>query len=175
MQLTAGAPVEIARVGQHGQAHDIAARVTQLVPAQRFLGEHIQLDALDAAGRSLEAALDDLFAQADGLEDLCTLVGLQRRDADLGHDFEHALDHALAVVGHDGIVVGILVGGQQTVALGLEQCFKSQVGVDRIGAVADEQAVVVNLARFAGLATLWIACANIIRAPVIVRGTGACP
>ena len=118
--------------------------------AQRFLGEHIQVDTLDAAGRPLETALDHLLAQADGLENLRPLVRLQGRDADLGHDLEHAIDHALAIIGDDGIVIRVFLFRQQAITLGLEQRLESQVRIDRVGAVADQQTVVMHFARLAG-------------------------
>ena len=152
--------------------------IAQRVAAERFLGEHVEVDALDAAGRAGEAAVDHFVAQADGLEDLGALVALQRRDAHLGHDLEHALGdagavlvHQIVVGGGDGVVgfaVGdgfdrrvvvalarlvaldaFLAGVEQPVAAGLPQRLERQVRVDRVGAVADEQAVVMHLAGFA--------------------------
>ena len=46
----------------------------------------------------LEAELDDVAAQAVGLEDLRAVVALKQRDAHLGHDLEDALLYALLVV-----------------------------------------------------------------------------
>ena len=119
------------------------------MPAQRFLGQHLEAHALHAAGGAGEAAVDHLVAEADRFEDLGALVGLERRDAHLGHDFEHALGHALAVRGDDLVVVRVLPRVQPAVAARLPQGLKGQVGIDRVGTVADQQAVMMD---FAGLA-----------------------
>ena len=49
----------------------------------------------DAASIAAEAALDDVVGNAERLEDLPALVGLQRRDAHLGHDLAQALAYRL--------------------------------------------------------------------------------
>ena len=50
--------------------------------------------AVPAKQRSITSSLE-----ADRFENLGALVALQRRDAHLGHHFEHALGDALAVRG----------------------------------------------------------------------------
>ena len=119
--------------------------------AQRLFCQHGKVDALDSARRSGETALNDLVAQPQGLKYLSSLVGLQRRDAHLGHDFQHALGDALAVSRNDGVVIDELLGVQQPVAAGLPKRFKTHVWVDGIGAEADQQAVMVHLSRFTRL------------------------
>ena len=47
-------------------------------------------EAADAGGGAREAEVDDVAAEAEGLEDLRALVRLQGRDAHLGHDLEDA-------------------------------------------------------------------------------------
>jgi hypothetical protein len=97
------APVEVARIRQHADVLG-TQRVADLVAALHLFGEHVEADALHAAGGADEGALDHVVGQADGLEDLRALVGLQGRDAHLGHDLEHALGDAFAV-GVDHVVV----------------------------------------------------------------------
>ena len=47
----------------------------------------------DPRGRADERAVDHVGAEADGFENLCTFVGVQCRDADLGKDLEHGFHH----------------------------------------------------------------------------------
>ena len=77
---------------------------------------------------------------------------MQRGDAHLGHHLQHALADALAVGGNH-VLVAVDVGGVVEVALlaGVPEGFKGEIGVDGVRTVADQQAVVVNLPRLAGL------------------------
>ena len=81
--------------GSTGNAIDVAPGIAERVPAQRFLGQHVEIDALNAAGGAGEAAVDHFVGEADRFEDLRTFVGLQRRDAHLRHHLEHPLATAL--------------------------------------------------------------------------------
>ena len=56
------------------------------------------------AGGPLEAQLDHFRVEPDGFEDLRTLVGLQGRDAHLGHHFQHSFGHR-TLVGQDHFLV----------------------------------------------------------------------
>ena len=84
----------------------------------------------------MEAALDDFVRDAERLEDLRALVGLQRRDAHLGHDLEHALGDGLAIIA-DGVGRPCRAGRRRAT---VEQRLEREVRVDAVGAVADEQA-----------------------------------
>ena len=90
--------------GSTGSRSPACCGIAERVPAQRFLGQHVEVDALNAAGGAGEAAVDHFVLQADGFEDLRALVALQRRDAHLGHHLEHALGHALAIRGDELVV-----------------------------------------------------------------------
>ena len=101
--------------------------------------------AVPAKQRSMTSSF-----KPDRLEDLCALVGLQRRDAHLGHHLEHALGDALAIgVSTTSSSLGNSCGVQQAVAARLPERLERQVRIDRIGAVADQQAVMMHLAGFA--------------------------
>src|SRR5438034_1323685 len=64
----------------------IVARSVGLRVAPRRLGRDlVQPDALDHRRGAGEIFLDQLARQADRIEDLCAAVGLERRDAHLGH------------------------------------------------------------------------------------------
>ena len=148
--------------------------------AERFLGKHIEIHALNAARGAGKTTSDDFVAKTDRLENLSTLVALQRGDAHLGHHFKHALGDALAI-GIDQIVIflgnGIIVfvvgtdvdgrmeapftrfvslrarlgALQQAFAASVPERFKRQIGIDRVGTVANQQAMMVNLSRLASL------------------------
>src|SRR5690606_30101539 len=96
-----GAQVVFTGIRQQLLADRVALRVAELVAAPRFLHELGEADPLERADGADEAALDDVVVQAERLEDLRALVGLQRRDAHLGHDLQHALGDALAVRRHE--------------------------------------------------------------------------
>ena len=144
--LAGAAPMEFAGVRQRRQLVGWVVRITEGVAAQRFLFEDREIDALEAADRAAEAALDDFVGNAERLENLPALVGLQRRDAHFRHDLEHALRNGLPIIA-DEIDVGI----EQPLVARLHESLECQIGVDAVRAVADEQAMVMNLARFAGL------------------------
>ena len=107
--------------GRDGSGQHPRSLITERMAAQRLFFEHVEIDALHAAGRADETAVDDLGAEAECLEDLRALVGLQRRDAHLGHDLEHALGDALAVGGDDRVVVREVVRIEPPVAARLPQ------------------------------------------------------
>ena len=147
--FAAGAPVVVARVREFGDAFAVVGGEAAGVTLQRVLRQPFETGALDPAGGAGEAAVDHFRGQSDRLEDLGALVALERRDAHLGHHLEHPLPDALAVAVDDGLVVGR--GGQPALAARLPERLEGQVGVDRVRAVADQQAVVVDLAGLAAL------------------------
>ena len=148
--LAPAAPVEFARVRQRRQPVAPLAGISQRVPPQRFLLEHVHTHALEPACGAGEASLDDLVGETHGLENLRPLVGLQRGNAHLRHDLEHALGHTLAIRRDHSRVVGMLDGIQQPFRTGVRKRLERQVRVDGVGAVADQQAMMVNFACFAG-------------------------
>ena len=92
------------------------------------------------------------MSKANGLKNLCTLIGLQGRDAHFRHDFEHALGNGFAVAALDicrGLYICDPIKG--TFVMCIPKRFESKIGVDRISAIADEQTVVVHFACLAGL------------------------
>ena len=149
-------PVEVAWVWQHRQRYGVrgtrvAGREADRVAALHFLGQHVEPDPLDPARSARETSLHNVAGQPHGLEDLCALVGLQGRDAHLGHHLQHALADAFLVGIHDvGVVLDMRGIGQVAVAPCVHQGFESQVRVDRVGTEADQQAVLMDFARLAG-------------------------
>ena len=146
------APVEVPGIGQRASVAARLARKPQLVAALDFLGQHAEADPAHAALGVGEAAVDHLRPQPDRLEDLRPLVGLQGRDPHLRHHLQDALADALPVAGHY-VVVGtdMVVLVHLSVAPGAPQRLVGEVGVDGVRPVTQQQAVVVHLARFAGL------------------------
>ena len=71
--LAIGPPMELARVRQHRDAIDGLLRISQRMPTQRFLGQHVEIDALDAAGGAGKATVDHFVFQPDGFENLAPL------------------------------------------------------------------------------------------------------
>ena len=171
--VAAPAPVELAGIGQHRDADLLAARVAELVPTLHLLGEDREARTLDAARGPGEAAVHDLVGEAHGLEDLRALVGLQRGDPHLRHDLQDPLRGPLPVRGHDVVVaVDVLGVLEQSVGPGLPERLEGEVGVDRVGAVADEQAEVVHLPGLAGLHHDADARALVAAHEMVVHGAG---
>jgi hypothetical protein len=144
--LAAAAPMELAGVRQRRQLVVGVVRVRQRVAAQRFLLEDCEIHALQAADRAVETALDDLVGEPERLEDLPALIGLQRRDAHLRHDLEHAFADGLPVIADD-----VDVALELAFVARLHERFVREVRVDAVRAVADEQAMVMDFASLAGL------------------------
>ena len=90
-----------------------------------------------------------MFVQANGFEDLCAAIALERADAHLREGFQQALVNPL-----DEVFLGILAGDvrrQESATGQVVQGFEGQVGVDGACAVADEQGKVHDFARLAAL------------------------
>ena len=151
--LALGPPVVLAGVGQPaGAAGDADAgppRVRHLVPPAVLVGDHVEPDALQARRRAGERAVDHLVAEAQRLEDLGPLIGHQRGDAHLRHHLAEALAERVDIglddlgLGHGRVEAGIFAERVEGLV--------GEVGVDRVGAVAEEGAEVVGLAGLAGL------------------------
>ena len=106
-----------------------------------------QADALHARRGPGEVAVDQIALEPDRLEDLRPAVGLDRRNTHLGHDLDDALDRGLDVAVDR---VRVLRAGQQALADHVVEAGIHQVRVDRLRAVAEQQAEVVHLAGLAG-------------------------
>ena len=65
--------------------------------AHGFCGDFVESDSLDNRWRSREVGIDEVAVEPDGIEDLGAAIRLERRDAHLGHDFQHALFHSVDV------------------------------------------------------------------------------
>ena len=100
-----------------------------------------------AVGTS-EATCDDLVLKSEGFEDLGTLVTCQGADAHLGHDFQHTLGNCLSVASDN---LAIVQAFEQSIAAGLPQRFERKIGIDCIGTVTDEQAMMMHFTGFTGL------------------------
>ena len=144
-----------------------APRVGDRVPPGDLLGHHVEPDPAELGGGAGEVALDQLLVESDGLEDLGTVVGRDRRDAHLRHHLEHPLAQRL-----DEVLDRLLrlhlhqAAGRQV----LDRLHR-EVGVDRRGAVADEQRDVVHLADVAGLDDQADLGAGLLPDQVVVHGS----
>ena len=113
---------------------------------QHFLGDFLQPDAADPGVRAGEILVDQFAAQANRLEGLRAVVTAQRRDAQLGEDFEQSF-----VDGLDVAVFGLDVIAMAGKSPFLEQIVdggKRAVGIDRAGAIAEEQRKMHDFAGF---------------------------
>ena len=138
----------------------VGAAVFQLhvdVKAQRVegcvvQGLHVSLNVLEAdaahtAHRAGEILVDDVFGDADGLEDLAALVALDGGDAHLGGNLHDAAQHSLVVVVHGGVIIFV----QQAVVDELADGLMGQIGVDGAGTVAQQSGKVMHFMRLCAL------------------------
>ena len=125
---------------------NLVLREGKVVPLQLLFLHHLQADALDAGRSPGEVLVDKVLVQAHGLENLGALVALHGGNAHLGHDLEQAL-----FVGLDEVLDGVVwLGPVQFATVGqVLNGGQSQVGIYGTGAIAQQQAEVVNLAGFA--------------------------
>ncbi len=119
----------------------LRAGIRAQVALQRLARDDVQADPADPRRGAGEVAVDQLRRQADRLEDLRPVVGLDRRDAHLRERLEQALPDRL-----DDVALRLLhrVGPDD-----VGQRLEHQVRVDGRGAVADQRGEVVHLARLA--------------------------
>ena len=149
MMLAVAAPLVVAAHVQGLVVRHRPFRIALMMvfPVLRF--DLRQADALDAGRGPGEVLVDDRLLQADGLEDLRAVVGLDRGDAHLGHGLQDALAQGL-----EQVLLGLFAVDRridQAVDAHPFHRFQGQVGVDCVGAVADEQAEVHDLPRLARL------------------------
>ena len=115
--------------------------------AHRLFRDLGQADALDARMGAGEIFVDEVLAQADGVENLRAAIGLIGRDAHLGHHLEQAFVDRLDVALDDFLLVELL----RQIVLHGDQRLEGEIGVDRFRAVAGQTGEMMHLARLAGL------------------------
>ena len=93
--------------------------------------------------------LNDVFIQTDGFENLRSFITLQGRDAHLGHHFQHAFGHAFAV-GRRRFFRRSISSARMPSVRAWARGFKGEIGIDRIGTIADQQTVMMHFPGFAG-------------------------
>ena len=117
------------------------------VAGERVGADLFEADAADAGGGAGEGAFDDLFGDAERFVDLAAVVGGDGGDAHFGHDFEDAGVERVEVAG-DGVVGA--EGVEFAVGLECGDHLEREVGVDGVGAEADQAGDLVDVARVAG-------------------------
>ena len=170
VHLALAAPLVLAAdleraVGALGRVGGVRAAV----PGGGLLGDDLEPDAAEPARRAGEVLVDEVLRQAERLEDLRAGVGGDGADAHLAHHLEHALAQALDVVAQGGVERG---AGQLAAHDEVLDRLEGEVGVDRGGAVADEQRDVVDLAGVAGLHDEADAGAGLLADEVVVHRGG---
>ena len=119
-----------------------------LVLQLRFGRENCEADAFQARSRAGEIGVDQFFVQADGFEDLRSLITLQSRDAHLREGLQQALLDRLHEVLHgkfgSDAIAQFAAPGQVFNAL------QRQIRIDRARPIAAEQGEVHHFARLAG-------------------------
>ena len=116
--------------------------------ATDFTLDVIERHAFNTAWRAGEVLLDHAGCNSNGLENLCTTVARDGRNAHFGHHLEQALVNAL-----DEVVVGLVHGQRRDIAFlnQVGKCVKGKVWVDCTCAIAQETSEVMDFAGFTGL------------------------
>ncbi len=119
-----------------------------VVPKAGFLRNHLQARALDARRGIGEVLVDQSSVETHRLEDLGPAIGLNRGNSHLRHHLQNPLGQRL-----DEVTLRLVGIHTRQFALSnqLSQAFKCEIGIDRIGAVAEQQRQVVD---FPGLSAL---------------------
>ena len=141
-------PVLVLAAGRQLAVDDRAFGRIRAVLAQLDLaGDDLDADAADPARRPGEVLVHEVPVEAQRLEHLGAVVAVDRGDAHPGDRLDHALDHGLAVA-----LLRLGRGSRDDPQAHLVvDRLEREVGVDGGGAVPDEQAEVVRLARLARL------------------------
>ena len=147
LRIPAGAQLVRARAVQRG-VHAEAKRVECMVmPPLYALGDLLEADAADRADRVGEILVDGGLRNADRLENLRRLIGLQRRNAHLGRNLDDAVQNGIVVVLDGGVIVLI----QSAAFNALGDAFLRKIRVDRPRAVAEQRGKVMHIARLGAL------------------------
>ena len=128
-----------------------------------------QVDPLDPACGPGKVLVDHTLAETERLKNLCAAITLDRRNAHLGHYFDHTLNRSLDVVVDRRVVVN---PHQQPILNHLGQRFHRQIRVDGCRAVANQQGQVMHLARFAGFDHQCHPRARLIANQIVVQSGG---
>src|SRR5918992_271584 len=117
-------------------------------------GQLVQADPTERGRGAGEAAVDDLLVQADDLEDLRPPVGVEDRDAHLGHDLEHALLQGVPVAvlgGGRGVHRGTPLGSPGPPRAQAGRGGQGEPGADGFGPVAEQGGRLVGVDRLPGV------------------------
>jgi hypothetical protein len=117
------------------------------VAAHGLFRDFCEADAFDAGVRAGEILVDEVLAQADGVEDLRAAIGLIGRDAHFGHHLEQALVDRLGIALDDFLLVELL----RQLVLGGDQGLEGEIGIDRFRAVAGQTREMMHLTWLARL------------------------
>ena len=117
------------------------------VQGVRIAGDIFQRDAAHPAHGPGEIPVDHLFRDPHRLEDLGSLVGLDRGDAHLGRDLHDAVEYRMGVVIHRRIIILV----QQSLFNELPDGLQRQVRVHRTGPVSEQRCKMMDLPWLSGL------------------------
>ena len=141
--ITAAAQAMVAGGVQGGVCFQVQGVKGTAVAEDHVFVDFLQPNAAYPGNGVGEVPVNHILPDADGLEDLCALVGLKHRDAHFG-------GNPADTVGHGGniVLLGIvLVFVQQTLFDHLVHALQRQVGVHCPGTVAQQQGKVVHISR----------------------------
>src|ERR1035441_10311405 len=140
------APLVLA-AGVKQMAVDGTVRKSVLVPLEDFLGNDLDPHAGNTRGRAREVFVDEDLLQANGLKDLRAPIALDGGNAHLRKHLHHALHRGLEVILAGRLVIN---ARQQPLPDHVVEGLEREVRVDGPTPIADEERVLVDLARRAG-------------------------
>ena len=138
MALPAAAVFVKAAYGECGEVLGVGA----LVELAHLLLDAVEPDARDARRHAREELGDERARESEGLEIIAPAVGADHRDAHLGHDLEQPL------VGRGLVAAQHLLEGkrpEETAPVAVGKRLLCQVGIDRGGTHADEDAEIMHV------------------------------
>ena len=119
-------------------------RECRLVAGQRLARDIFDTHTLDLGRGPGEVAVHHLLVESDGLENLRATITLDGRDTHLGHHLNDALDGAVDIA-----LLGLFVGiaFEHILTDHVVDPLEGHIGIDRLGAITEQQAEVMHLAR----------------------------
>jgi hypothetical protein len=143
------APMVLAGLDETWNTDGISRWETLLVESERIFSDELKGDTLDSGSCSLEAAVNNSIIYTKCLENLSTLVTSQCGNTHLTHNLQDTTIRRVLVVADEFIVSEFLSDEAFTVEL--DDALHSEVWVDGIGTVSNENTHVVDLTGLGGL------------------------
>src|SRR5690349_8268168 len=116
------------------------------MPDQSFLRDNLNPSSFNAGRSPGEILVDKILLQPNGLEALGAPIALDRGNAHLRDDLDHALHSTLEVVLAGGFVID---AGEQSLPEHVVDRLEGEVGINRAAPIPDQQSKMMHFTRLA--------------------------